>query len=214
MKILYVHGMGRSPISGLPMRIKLGQHGYGFESFHYLVSMENFASARDRLIAKLGQMARMGNYAVVGHSLGGVLLRAALAELPAHVGKPACLFLLGSPTAPSRLAKLLGERFLYRLLTGDCGQLLGSEERMAQIPAAGIPTIAILGNRGLNGPWTPFGDEENDSIVAASESRADWAQEVIKVPVVHALQPSSWMVADIIVGKLEQMRAPAQAKRA
>jgi pimeloyl-ACP methyl ester carboxylesterase len=209
MQVLYVHGMGRSPISGLPMRIRLGQHGFDFDSFHYLVSVESFASARDRLLTKLKQVARSGEYVVVGHSLGGVLLRAALSQLPSNVVKPACLFLLGSPTSPSRLAKLLGKRLLYRLLTGDCGQLLGSEERMARIPAAGIPTVAIVGNRGLHGRWTPFGEEENDGIVAASESRADWAQEVIKVPVIHALQPSSWLIADIIVDKLEQARAHA-----
>jgi len=212
MRALYVHGMGRSPISGWPMRVRLQQHGYEYDSFPYMVSLENFEAVRQRLVHKLCQMAELGNYVVIGHSLGGVLLRAALASMPAEVPLPRRLFLIGSPVAPSRLAKALRKRWLYRALTGDCGQLLASSERMQQVPAAAVPTIAIVGNRGIKGKWTPFGDEDNDGIVAISEVLPKWEHEIITLPVIHALQPSSWIVADVIARKLDDLHKahPAQ----
>ncbi len=205
MRILYVHGMGRSPISGFPIRIRLQQHGHVFDSFHYSVALESFDAISQRLGKKLQDIAAEGEYAVLGHSLGGVLLRATLASLPEGTRMPQRLFLLGSPTSPSRLARKLRNFFIYRLFTGDCGQLLASDARMQAVPAASVPTTAIIGNKGIKGRFSPFGDEGNDCIVAFSEVQVDWADEVLHVPVVHAWQPSSWQVADLLLERIRLM---------
>ncbi|GGC58600.1 esterase/lipase family protein [Undibacterium terreum] len=210
MRILYVHGMGRSPVSGFAMRSRLRQNGHVFDSFHYSVALESFDGICQRLSDRLQEIAAEGDYMVLGHSLGGVLLRAVIAKLPAGTRLPRRLFLVGSPTSPARLAVWLRNFFLYRWLTGDCGQLLGSEERMRAVPAASVPTTAMIGNKGLHGRFSPFGDEGNDCIVAFSEVRADWADEIVHVPIVHAWQPSSWYIADLLlerVNALDSVRA-------
>ncbi|MES2069761.1 MAG: alpha/beta hydrolase [Pseudomonadota bacterium] len=207
MRVLYVHGMGRSPISGFPIRLRLRQHGHVFDSFHYSVALESFDTIRQRLLGKLVELADDGDYVVLGHSLGGVLLRATIASLPAGTRMPRRLFLLGSPTSPSRLARKLQYFWPYRLFTGDCGQLLASDERMLAIPAISVPTTAMIGSKGIKGRFSPFGDEENDCIVAFSEAQVDWADEVVHVPVVHAWQPSSWHVADLLLERIDAMAA-------
>lgn len=202
MQVLFVHGMGRSPVSGWPMLWQLKRRGIAVGTFGYATARADFEAIKQRLQSRIARIARQGDYAVVGHSLGGVLLRAALAELPPEVPLPKRLFLLASPVRASRLAHKFRRRFTYRLLTGDCGQLLASDERMMALPPPRVPTTAIIGTRGL--PWKPdpFCGEPNDGVVAVSETCADWLADQVRIPAVHALVPASRAVADIILQRL------------
>jgi hypothetical protein len=130
------------------------------------------------------------------------LIRSALACLPEGIAAPRHVFLLGSPVRPARLAIQLRDRLLYRLITGDCGQLLASTERMATIPPSRVPTTCIIGTRGRHGRHSPFPGEENDGIVAASEQTADWMTEEVRVPVIHTFLPASGRVARILLRRL------------
>lgn len=202
IRLLFVHGMGRSPVSGWPLIWQLKWAGLSTSTFGYSTALETFPGIRGRLVARLSSLAAHGDYAVVGHSLGGVLLRAAINGLPPGVRRPRYLFLLGSPVHPARLAKRLRANRLYRLMTGDCGQLLGSGSRMAAIGPVGLPTLAVVGVRGLSWKAGPFSGELNDGVVALSEVSAPWLDDRIEVDVVHTLLPSSKRVGDIILTAL------------
>ena len=139
---LFVHGMGRSPLSGWPMLWHLRRAGVQTGTFGYATSIESFPAITGRLASRISRLAEQGDYVLIGHSLGGVLLRAALNALPPGTRQPRRVFLLGSPIGASRLAKLLHDHPLYRLLTRDCGQLLASEQRMQHVPALHVLTIA------------------------------------------------------------------------
>jgi pimeloyl-ACP methyl ester carboxylesterase len=199
---LFVHGMGRSILSWTPTLLRFRTQGITPSVFGYSATCQDFATIVDRLIATMTQLAGQGEYIVVGHSLGGVVLRAAIAALPAGNSLPQQLFLLGSPIQPSRIARYLQQNPLFLALTGDCGQLLGSQERMLTIPSSPVPTVAIIGTGGSQGWFTPFGDETNDGVVAVQEVLADWLAEEIHVPVVHTFLPSSHLVSEIILNKL------------
>lgn len=194
--------MGRTPLSWGPVLLRLRAEGHQPKVFAYCAAVESFASIRGRLLARLQILASHGPYVLVGHSLGGVLLRDALNRLPPGVPMPRHLFLLGSPVRPARLARKLRGTCLYRLLTGDAGQALASGRRMGAIGPAPVPTTAITGTRGIQGASGPFGREPNDGVVAASESSADWADEALQVPVVHTLLPASSQVAEILLARL------------
>ncbi len=199
---LFVHGMGRSPLSGLPLLHQLRRAGLRTGSFGYVVSIENFAKIRTRLLVAITALAERGDYVLIGHSLGGVLIRAALQRLPRHVRQPHHVFLLGSPVMPSRLAQTLGGNPVFRMMTGDCGQLLRSALRMAEVEATTVPTTAIIGIRGLTGKRAPFGDERNDGVVSLSEVSADWLTDQVQLPVIHTFLPSSSLVAEVVLRRL------------
>ena len=209
MQALFVHGMGRSPLSGLPLLLRLRRGGLLTSIFGYSVALEAFPEIRERLAARISELADKGSYVVVGHSLGGVLLRAALTSLPQAVRRPRHLFLLGSPVQPSRIAQKLGANPVYRGLAGDCGQLLGSTVRMEEIGALAVPTTAIVGRRGLPWPARVFAGEANDGVVAVSEASADWIRDQVLVDCVHTLLPSSRRVGEIILERLAQGAARA-----
>ncbi len=204
MVVLFVHGMGRSPMSGWPVLQHLRRAGMKTTSFGYMTSMESFHSIQSRLVERIVAVAATGHYIVIGHSLGGVLLRAALNSLPATAIRPQHVFLLGSPVHPSRLAQRLKNNILYRALAGDCGQVLASPERMNEVGALNEPATSIVGIRGIAATRSFFGEEPNDGVVAVSEASAEWITDRFQVPIIHTLLPSSRDVAKFILEKVDR----------
>jgi hypothetical protein len=204
--------MGRSPLSGALLLWKLSRAGFKVGGFGYSVSLGDFAGIRDRLVKTVSQLAASDDYVLIGHSLGGVLLRSALNVLPPGSRMPQHLFLLGSPVQPARLAQKLQNNPIYRVITRDCGRLLGSDSRMSEIGPVAVPTTCIVGVRGL--PWklTLFRGEKNDGIVSHSEVVADWATEEVQVPVFHSLLPSSPLVIRAILERIESLRSATSVR--
>jgi len=196
--------MGRTPLSGLPLLWRLRRSGVAAQAFGYATFFEDFAHIEQRLAARIGSLAKRGDYVLIGHSLGGVLIRAAMRSTRAPSRAPLRIFLLGSPIGPARMARAFERNPLYRLLAGDCGQLLGSSARMAAIGPCRAPATAVVGVRGL--PLrTPFGDEPNDGLVSVSEVSAEWLDDRVEVPVIHGLLPASAAVASVILRRLDGM---------
>jgi hypothetical protein len=209
MHALFVHGMGRSPLSGWSLARRLRHAGIPTHTFGYSVALEDFARIRRRLTARIETLAERGDYVLIGHSLGGILIRGAVQALRPDSRPPHHVFLLGSPVRAVRVAQRLGRNVVYRALTRDCGQLLASPARMGEIGAPGVPTTCIAGVRGLPLKRGPFGGEPNDGLVSLSEVRADWTADPIQLPVVHTLLPSSAAVAAVILERLGRDRQRA-----
>ncbi len=203
MQALFVHGMGRTPFSGWPMLRRLRAASIKTDSFGYLPALQEFEQISTRLASRVSELARRGDYVLIGHSLGGVLLRSALASLPAETRQPTRVFLLGSPIRPARLARLLQHNPLYQLLTGDCGQLLASDARMDSIAPVSAPSTGIFGVRGIRPTRQFFGVEANDGVVSVSEARADWMSETIDASVMHSFLPGNQRVTEHILARID-----------
>lgn len=202
MQVLFVHGMGRSPLSGWPLLKRLRRAGLRTHTFGHLVSHETSATIVGRLVERMTRIAGAGEYVLIGHSLGGVLLRQALRALPRTARPPNHLFLLGSPVQMSSIAARMGSNPLYRLLTGDCGRMLGSPQRMADVGAPAVPVTAVVGVKS----WSLFAallpNESNDGVVTLTEASAPWLTDVVQVPVTHTFLPTDARVTDVILARL------------
>lgn len=194
--------MGRTPLSGWPLLHRLKQAGLQTTTFGYLTAIEDFATIRRRLVSRLTEIARAEDYVLIGHSLGGVLIRAALNMLPQPVKRPRHVFLLGSPIQAARLAVRMQRNVLYRAITGDCGQLLVSPERMNEIGALHELATSIVGICRIANGKGPFGNEPNDGIVSVGEASAPWLSDQRQVPVFHTLLPASGKVAKLILREI------------
>lgn len=192
----------------------LRRSGLQTSSFGYVVAVEDFRIITERLAARISRLAEQGDYVVIGHSLGGLLLRAALNSLPPGVRLPKCIFLLGSPVRSSRIAESLHRNPVFRALTRDCGQLLGSEQLMTEIGTVkNVPIVGIAGIKGWAWKQGPFGLEANDGVVALSEVSAEWLTEQVTLPVVHTLLPASKQVIKVILERLAQCDDQLKADR-
>ena len=184
MHVLLVHGMGRTPLSMMRLAATLRRSHHDPEQFGYLCALQPVAEIVGRLQVRIEQLAD-ADYVVVGHSLGGLLLRWAVADLPATARRPLRIIMLGTPNHSPRTARRFRNAIWFRLLNGDAGALLGSEERMAAIPLAHVPCTVIAGTAGARGRWGLIGDEANDGLVALSEMRLDDGEEWLTFPVRH-----------------------------
>lgn len=176
--------------------------GIQTSNFSYFVSARSFSEIQAGLTQRIAQIAYQGEYVLIGHSLGGVLIRAAVTALPVGTPLPRHLFLLGSPTKPASLAQALSSNPLFRAMTRDCGQLLSSDQRMQGIGIPHVQTTGIVGIKGLPGWLGPFREEQNDGIVSPSEVSAGWLTEQVTLPLIHSVLPSSKSVARIILQRV------------
>lgn len=184
MNVLLVHGMWRTPLSLGRLARFLRRQGHRVERMGYVAALESFERIRRRARRRLERLAATGEpYAVVGHSLGGVALRAAMEGLV--VPPPAHLVLLATPNRPPRLACRLHRLWPYRLLCGDSGQLLASSAFFASLPAPPSPYTVISGTAGPRGQRSPFGQESNDWLVTVEETLVAPGDRALLLPVGH-----------------------------
>jgi hypothetical protein len=205
MRLLLVHGMGRTPLSLASLARFLRRDGHEVERVGYVAALEPFERIRRRVRYRLIRLARRGEpYAVVGHSLGGLALRAALGGLdPA----PVHFIMLATPNQPPRLARRLQRFWPYRLACGESGQLLAREEFFAQLPRPSVPYTIIAGTAGPRGHRSPFGGEANDWIVAVEETKVAPDDCPTILPVGHTFMMNDRQVHAVIRRALEQVAA-------
>lgn len=199
MDVLLVHGMGRTPLSMWRLSRRLRQARLTPWTFGYVATLQRVDDMVERLATHIAARNAVP-WCGVGHSLGGVLLRAVAARLPAERG-PRALVLLGSPTRASRRARSVGRVPVVRHVFGDAGRMLGDPARMAAVPVPAVPITVVAGTGGRRGAGTPFGDEPNDGVVAVSEVALPGA-ELLPVPSRHTFLMNDAAARDIILARL------------
>jgi pimeloyl-ACP methyl ester carboxylesterase len=199
MRIVLVHGMGRTPLSLRRLASRLRQAGFAPRTFGYVAAFETFEHIVDRLAMVLAEDAGRP-YAAIGHSLGGLLLRAAAARLPVR-HRPTHVVMLGTPHVSPRLARRLSSRRFYRIVHGDAGQVLADPVRMAAIPPSVSPATVVAGTRGPTGRWSPFGSDPNDGIVSVSEVEAP-GLAIVLVPALHTFLVTDRRVVQVVIERL------------
>ena len=214
MHALLVHGMGRTPLSMVILAARLRRAGMAPRLFGYLPALESFERIVGRLVRRLETLAVHGEYLVVGHSLGGLLLRAALARVDAGLPGPRHLFMLATPNQSPRLARRFHRNPIYRFYTGDAGQLLADPARVAAIPQPAVPYTIIAGTGGTRRRWNTFRDEPNDWIVGLSEVRLTDGEELVTVPIGHTFLMNVRTVATEIIERTRgRSLEPAERRR-
>jgi pimeloyl-ACP methyl ester carboxylesterase len=182
--VLLVHGLGRTPISLRSLGRSLGRAGARPEYFGYYAWAQSHSAILDRLCRRLTRLAATGEaLGLVGHSLGGLLLRQAIARLPAI--RVRGLVMLGTPNRPPRMALIASRVPLFRLLTRSCGEFLADAGAFATLPEPAYPYTLIAGDAGHRGRWSAFGGEPNDGFVAVAETRIAARDPIRILPVRH-----------------------------
>lgn len=163
---------------------RLAAAGYRTRLFGYSVSLEPFADIVDRWVdhVTVGVDEDGGvGWAVVGHSLGNLITRAAADRLP---GGWRAMAMIAPPNRSPAAARALQDVPVFKLVTRDTGDRLRREGWASELPPPPVPTLVIAGDAGPRQDWLPLGQEPNDGLVTVEETRLEGARHVV-VPALH-----------------------------
>lgn len=206
MRAILVHGMFRTPVSMLLLGRRLARAGFVVSYFGYSASFERTSAMAARLARRVRDVSD-GDYVLVSHSLGAVLIRLALPEL-ADMPPRGCFF-LAPPSRACHLAHHFVERFpLLRLLTRDAGVKLADPFFMRALPMPPVMTKVYAGTAGPAGPRTPFGGAVNDGVLTVDDTRIA-GRPLVEVKAIHTLIMNSRVVCDDIIATATSIEAPA-----
>jgi pimeloyl-ACP methyl ester carboxylesterase len=206
MQILLIHGLGRTALSMVLMGNVLRKQGLMPSYFSYWPWLQSYDEIVEALRSRLEALAHQGPYAVIAHSLGGILCRSALedfAEAP-----PAHLVMLGPPNQPPRLGEMAWQLPPFQWFARDCGYNLAQTEFYARLLPLRIPYTIVAGTAGWVGPLSPFGNDPNDGIVSVSETlmvQGEADPNLFTFPVLHTFM----MNHPPIHAAIQQRFAPA-----
>ncbi len=194
--------MGRTPLSMLLLGYRLRKAGHRVYLFAYWPTFERLEGATCRLLKLIERKIGSNTFALTGHSLGSVIIRNALPRLNQH--PPAACFLLAPPMLACKAAKFFSRFYLYRLLTGEMGQLLADDGFMQRLPL--LPNTKIYaGTGGPRAAWLPFGHQVNDGILSVVEATGGAQVKVLEVPSAHTLIMNSALVFDDMTKALNEL---------
>lgn len=202
MKILLIHGLGRTSLSLLNLEWRLQQAGYYTEQFGYFAFTETYDCIIKRLQVRLRALSNQGAYGIVAHSLGGLLTRSALGL--ANIALPKHIIMLGTPNQPPRLATHVWKLPPFQWFSGQCGFNLTSRQFFSEIPVLESPYTIVAGTSGPTGTLSPFGMDINDGIVALNETRLSLQDHIVQLPVWHTFMMNDRMVQHTIIQALER----------
>jgi triacylglycerol lipase len=216
-QVVLLHGLGRTETAMLLLENELARAGFEVHNLGYPSRDASPAELVDEvghaIDACCGGSRRTLH--MVGHSLGGLLIRAYLARgLPANLGR---VVLLGTPNGGSELADL-EEGLPGTLLTlaGPTAELLGTgpDSFPASLPAPAYPVGVIAGTRdaSVTNRWLPL---PNDGMVSVASAKLEGMTDFRTFPVTHWGLRNSPPVAQAAIeflrtGAFSNHGAPAQ----
>lgn len=210
---MLLHGLGRSERVMRPLARRLEAEGYRALSLHY----QSLRKPPEALVDDLGAMiaaccAAAPRVDFVAHSLGGILLRAYLAEhAPPNLGR---VVMIGPPNRGSPLADVAARFWILRTLAGPTAVQLGTgpESLPNRLPPPSFPLGVVAGSRSLNplGSWL-VGDAD-DGVVAVASTRLPGMADFLVLPESHNFLVRSKRTADEVTHFLRYGRfVPAAA---
>ena len=200
MEIILLHGMGRTPLSMLRLRQRLRRAGHPAILFGYSPTFETLQGASGRLAGLIERRVGSAPYALIGHSLGTVIIRATLARLEGRM--PMACFFLAPPMVACKAARFFSRFWLYTGMMGEMGRLLAAEGFMRGLPLPPGRLRIYAGTAGPRAAWLPFGMEENDGILSVAEATGHCAAASVRVPALHTFIMNSAPVVDDITRTL------------
>ena len=211
MKVVLVHGLGRTRLSLWLLAHRLAKGGHTPEFFPYSALTETHDRIVCRLVGRLRCLAAQGAaVGLVGHSFGGLLLREALAAVPELQVRH--LVMLATPNRQPRLAVRVYARFPFRRLRSSCGQCLANASWFRSLPRPSVPYTLVAGTGGWRGRLGPFEGELNDGVLAASETPTHDDDHPVLVPALHTFIMNRRSVSRLILESLQAAPTASASK--
>lgn len=204
--VVLVHGLGRSRASMSALAEALEAAGYAVLDMGYPSTRRSLDEHAAQLEGILDHLAADGASSIdfVTHSLGGIVVRKALAgggtwakEL--KIGR---LAMLAPPNQGSSLAQALKDFVPFRMVMGEVGPQLALDEAEA-VPPPSCRFGIVAAQRGDGGGWNPLLRGEDDGIVTVEETKLDGMEDFLLVRGLHTFVMDKPEVIRAVMSYLE-----------
>ena len=189
--IIFIHGIGRSSKCFQAMA-RTFQNDYDqLIPFDYPSTRITIQQSVEYLRRMMQSLEDVSDIDVVCHSMGGLLLRAFLAEH--HEPRFRRAVMLGVPNRGAQMADFLRNNPVFRLLFGPAGQQLVTDNDglISRLPAPEFEFGILAGGRRNETGFNPLLPGDNDSTVTVESARLDQAADMVVLPVIHAFLMSA-----------------------
>jgi len=184
--VILVHGLGRSHHAMRRLERAVERTGRRAFAFTYASTRGSLAEHAAALTGVLDGLADVRRVSFVTHSLGGLVVRTALAGDAAwrasiELGR---LVMLAPPSRGSSLAERLRHFAPFRWIAGPAGV----EASTSGAPAIPVPDCefgVVAGGRGRSDGWNPLLEGDDDGILSVAETRLEGAADTRVVEGFH-----------------------------
>jgi pimeloyl-ACP methyl ester carboxylesterase len=211
--VVLLHGVFRTRRSMRVLESRLQAHGFHVVSVDYAstcLPMEQHAKNLASVISNLSQAKRIH---LVGHSMGGLVIRRYLAG--AADSRIKRVVMLGTPNHGSEVADWASELGLYHLLFGPVSRELCTANARAGLEECSLPVnveaAVIAGGFGRRTGLNPLLRGDNDGLVTVESAKLPGACDFLCVPVYHGGIVRSAAVADAVARFLQTGALGAKA---
>jgi len=192
-----------------PIERVLSAHGYDVLNLGYPSRSASIVDLARRISSDIARWAANDALDFVTHSLGGLLIRQAVADGHLLADRVHRVVMLGPPNAGSELADQL-PRWpvfgpVYRKFTGPAGLQLGTSPRgvPARLPPVPFATGVIAGTRSFNPIFSAVLGGRSDGKVRVERTYVGGMRDFVEVPYWHPMLMMPKSVHALILRFLE-----------
>jgi pimeloyl-ACP methyl ester carboxylesterase len=185
--LVLLHGLGRTRWSLWPVARAAAQSGYAVHNLGYPSRRAPIERLADDVGHRILALAAHASVDVVTHSMGGIVLRAAVARGVLSSEALHRVVMLAPPNQGSEVADRLRDLRFYRFALGPAGQQIGTGEGSVprRLPPPPFELGVIAGRRSNNRFFARILGDESDGKVRVASAGVEGMRELIVVDHAH-----------------------------
>ena len=210
--IVFLHGLGRTWLSMAWLANKARQRGYAVINHGYRSRRHSIEEHARQLRVVVGAISGAGPIHFITHSLGGIIVRAMLADRSAWPERLGRTVMLSPPNQGSELVDFLGGSTVYQSVLGPSGRELGTraESTPNRLGRVEFEVGVITGDRSIGPLSGRIFAGATDGKVSVERAQVEGMKDFRVVRRSHTFIMYASEVADAAFYFLEHGRFPLE----